>query len=268
MKRTIIFAGCAAAALFTAQIAALGDNTPGADSTPSTPATIHPVDQNAAGSRADESADSSRSAEGAAKSLTQRGSENEKEFDGKWLVNADIDNATEIQISRIVESKTQDPEVKQFAQKLIQDHTQAEQELRQIAQSKGYQWPSQLDEVGNAKVAAMQKMDGPDLDRCYVYGNVGDHVTDILWYKAAEKLVTDPELKQFAQKTLPTLEEHLHMARKLAGAGHEAMTAGHHMHGRTPAGETGSTNGNGSSTGSNSQPDAGSNTQPEPKATK
>jgi len=167
---------------------------------------------------------------GTAKDLWTRGNMSERDFDGHFVQHAAEANLTEIQIGKVVEQKSQDPEIKQFAQKIVQDHEQANAQLKQIAQSKNFNWPAQLDEVGQSKVGMFEKLSGPNIDRAFVFGMVGDHATAVLWYRAGARLLTDPQLKQYAEQTLPTLHHHLREARNLAG-GEEAETAGARLHG-------------------------------------
>jgi len=166
-----------------------------------------------------------------AASLTSRGSMSEHDFDNHFVMHAIGDNTTEIQLAKIVAEKTQDPQVKQFAQMLVQDHTKAVTELRDLAQQKGFTIPAQTNELETAKIAMAEKSSGPDLDRHFVFGMVGGHVTNILAYRNADELATDPQLKQWIEQTVPVLREHLRMAKELAGGGPEETTAGAHLEG-------------------------------------
>ena len=153
------------------------------------------------------------------------------------------DNLFEIQASQLAEQRAQSQDVKQFAQKLVQDHQQATQKLQQIAQSKGIDLPKELDEVHQAKLQKMQKLQGKHFEKHFVYGQVAGHVMDVLMFRDASQELKDNELKQFAAQTLPTLQQHLQMAERLANW-NEAMPAsatehGTGTHGATPGDRTG-----------------------------
>lgn len=211
MKNAIRFAGIAVAVALMGQPMLADDNSG---------KTTADQQQNA-----DQSSRMSRAA-----SLTQRGNMSEKDFDGHFVMDAIQDNTAEIQMAKIAEQKTQDPQIKQFAQMLIQDHTQADQQLRQLAVQKGFAVPQQLNEVKTAKLAEAEKKSGPDFDRHFVFGQVADHVKDVLCYRNAAELASDPQLKQWIEQSIPVLHRHLHEARELAG-GEDATTAGAHLHG-------------------------------------
>ncbi len=241
MKNQLILASLATAALVTCSAFTSADDKTNVDGTGKISA--HLVDQN------NPSAES-------AKSLMSRGDMSEKDFDAHFVMEAAEDNMTEIQIAKTAERKTQDSQVKEFAAMLVRDHEDSDRKLKAIAEKKGINWPAQLNEVGQAKVTACAKKSGPDFDRHFVYGMVGEHVKDVLWYRASAQLLQDPDLKQFAEQSLPTLREHLQHAEQLAGAG-DAVPAGAHIHGSgsdqatpSPTGTSGSsTDSNRTSTG-------------------
>ena len=85
-----------------------------------------------------------------------------------------------------------------------------------------------MNEVHQAMLAHMQKLQGRDFEKAFVYGQVADHVKDILCFRDAASEVQDPQLKQFATASLPKLQEHLREAQRLAGwgAGADAQPAG------------------------------------------
>lgn len=168
-----------------------------------------------------------------AASLMSRGTMSEKDFDTHFAMDASNTNMDEIAIAKVALQRASDPQVKQYAETLVRDHEQAEDQLKKLAQEKGWALPQQADPVGAAKVSEAEKKSGPEFDRYFVYGMAGDHVTAILCFRASEQLVTDPQLKQFAEQTLPTLQRHLHEAEDLANAG-SAITAGAHLQGNAP----------------------------------
>lgn len=189
------------------------------------------------------------SGEGQAKDLFSRGNESEQQFDQHFVKEAAEGNLAEIQVAQIAQQKSQDPQVKRFAQRLIQDHQKAEQQLQEVARQKGIQLPSQPDAVGQAVAQELQKKTGPDFDRHFLFCQLGDHTKDVAIFRGMERMIQDQQIKMYVQSTLPVLRQHLRMARELTGSGNEAMTAGAHLHGTGSGlqGNTGTSTGAGSS---------------------
>jgi putative membrane protein len=119
----------------------------------------------------------------------------------------------EVQMGQMAAQKAQNDQVKQFAQHLQQDHSQANQELTQIAQKLGVNVPSQPDRKETRTSEKLQDMTGANFDKAFIEHAIKDHQKDITKYEKALQDVQDPGLKAFIQKSLPTLHKHLQMAR-------------------------------------------------------
>jgi putative membrane protein len=171
----------------------------------------------------------------------------DQNMDHHFAREAAQDNLFEIQAGQLAQERVQSQDVKQFAQMLVQDHQQANQKLQQIAQSKGIDIPKELDEVHQAKLQKMQKMQGKHFEKDFVYGQVAGHVMDVLKFRDASQELQDNELKQFAAQTLPKLQQHLQQAQRLAGW-NEAMPASATEHGTGAHSTPGATSGDRTST--------------------
>ena len=109
----------------------------------------------------------------------------------------------------------------------IEDHTKANQELETLASSKGVDLPDgpSLLQKGKSKLM-LSTADGESFDRRYAESmGVEAHEDNIELFEKAVKEAEDPDVKAYAQKTLPKLQEHLEMARKLAGDRKDGKTA-------------------------------------------
>ena len=118
----------------------------------------------------------------------------------------------EVQLGQLASQKASDPQVKQFAQRMITDHTKANDQLKQIVANKGVALPSDVPAAEKREHDKLSKLSGADFDREYMRHMTSDHKEDIELFKKAAKSAKDPDLKQYASSTLPTLEEHLSMA--------------------------------------------------------
>jgi len=120
--------------------------------------------------------------------------------------------AAEVEGGKVAEQRAANDKVKQFGARMVQDHGKANDELKQIASGKGLQLPSAPDAHDQQEMARMQKLSGAEFDRAYMDHMVKDHKKDIAEFKKQASSGKDPEIKAFAAKTLPTLQEHLKMA--------------------------------------------------------
>jgi putative membrane protein len=166
--------------------------------------------------------------------------------DEKFLKEACEGGMMEVKMGKLGVQKAQNAQVKQFAQTLIDDHTKANTELKELAASKGCVLPESQDSIsstssgtstsstqsadrtavrekadrgeGHKEHAAMKKLQGlsgTEFDREFVKMAVNDHQKDVKEFEKAAKDADDTELKSFAAKTLPTLRQHLQQAKSL-----------------------------------------------------
>ena len=140
--------------------------------------------------------------------------------DKKFIDKAAAGGMFEVQVSQLAADKSSDPEVKAFAQMLVQHHTAANGELKQVADAKGVAVPAELPMMQRRKVESLSKKSGADFDRAYI-NDVGldAHKTDIKLFQKESANGKDADVRGFATKTLPTLKEHLAAAEKLKGEG-------------------------------------------------
>jgi putative membrane protein len=135
--------------------------------------------------------------------------------DYKFVADAYRGGTTEVELGQLAVQKASTDQVRHFGERMVADHKRANEELATIASAKGATLPARLSYGENATMSHLQKATGADFDKSYAKHMVKDHETDVKDFKDAAKDLNDPELRAFAQKTLPTLEEHLRMAREL-----------------------------------------------------
>jgi putative membrane protein len=121
----------------------------------------------------------------------------------------------EVALGREVSQKATNADVKAFAQRMVTDHDKSSTELKQLAAKKGFNVPSDLDRDHQKKLDEMSKLSGAKLDKEYARDMVSDHEKDVKEFRDAAKDVKDPDLRAWADKTLPTLESHLTAAKDI-----------------------------------------------------
>jgi len=125
-------------------------------------------------------------------------------------------NAAEVALAEVAERKAQNAEVKQFAEHIRKDHTEANQKLQPIAQKHGISESASLDAKHQKTLDKFQQLSGDQFDQEYAKEMLKDHQKDIAKYQKVSKQAEDTEVKQYAQETLPKLREHLAHAEKVA----------------------------------------------------
>jgi putative membrane protein len=123
----------------------------------------------------------------------------------------------EVAMGRMALDKSSDSQVKQLAQRIVDDHTKANEKLKTIAQDKNVTLPAGPAPDARKSADAMQKMDGAAFDKAWAKHMVTDHKKAIAMFTKASK-GGDADVRGFATETLPTLRTHLKMAEDLAGS--------------------------------------------------
>jgi putative membrane protein len=135
-----------------------------------------------------------------------------------FVTKAGIGGKFEVDSSQMALQKAQSAEVKQFAQRMIADHTKAGNELKQTLQTNGIAPPDQLDAKHQATMSKLQKAQaGAQFERAYVEAQVASHNEAVALFRRYSKSGDHPQLKEFATKTLPTLEDHQKHVKGLKG---------------------------------------------------
>ncbi len=135
--------------------------------------------------------------------------------DQQFVSDAAKGNRAEIELGKMVESKAKDPSVKSFARMMVNDHTKALNELQQIAQSNSWSVPEGIPEDAQDMKTKLSSESGKQMEKDYMDGMVQDHQKDVKDFQDASQNVQNNDLKQWATKTLPTLQKHLQRAQQI-----------------------------------------------------
>ena len=128
--------------------------------------------------------------------------------DQKFAEKAALGSMMEVEAGKIALSQATRPDVKAFAQKMIDDHTKAGQELNRVASAKNMMLPTMLSESQQKDLNDLREKKGDDFDKAYVSMMVDDHKDDVDDFQDAVDKLDDGDLKTFAINTLPTLQKH------------------------------------------------------------
>lgn len=137
-------------------------------------------------------------------------------------------NEGEVEMGKLALTNAENQDIKDFAQKMIDDHGAANKELVDIANAHGMDLKPEVDAAERAMYLKAKQLKGTNFDGMYAKNAVADHTDDVKEYKKDMPKIKDPALKAYAEKTLPIIEGHLKMADELKGAasaGGEAKAA-------------------------------------------
>jgi len=122
----------------------------------------------------------------------------------------------EVQLGKLASSQGENPDVKKFGEHMVSDHSKANEELKAIAQKKGITIPNEMMKEHQQTYDKLKGLRGAEFDKAYMKHMVKDHEEAVADFTKQSKEAKDEQIRAFAQKTLPTLKEHLTMSRGTA----------------------------------------------------
>ena len=136
--------------------------------------------------------------------------------DHKFAMEAAMGGMMEVELGRIAAQKGASDEVRRFGQRMVDDHTKANEELTRLASGKGMTLPTAPDPKHQAEVQKLSALSGEKFDREYVKMMLKDHRKDVGEFQKESARGADPDIKAFAAGALPTLQEHLRMIQRIS----------------------------------------------------
>ncbi len=133
-----------------------------------------------------------------------------------FLAEAAHDSASEIQMSRIAEQRARTQAVKDYAQMIVQDHTQANQQLMDLAQRENLPLPSEPTAGVAQEASEMQTAKAGDFDLDYMTRMAEDHNRALGMFRDIANSSPDPQIRAWAASQIPILEKHEKQAALLA----------------------------------------------------
>lgn len=140
-------------------------------------------------------------------------SSSEMNMRAEFVKDAADGGMAEVQLGNLALQKASSQSVKDFAQMMITDHSKANDELKDVASGDNITIPSSVSSDHQDDIDKLSNLSGTDFDKAYMDLMVKDHQKDVDTFEEASKNVTDPQLKSWIDKTLPTLRHHLEVAK-------------------------------------------------------
>ncbi|MEO7741621.1 MAG: DUF4142 domain-containing protein [Usitatibacter sp.] len=140
------------------------------------------------------------------------------EDDRVFMMKAAADGIAAVELGKVAQQKGTHAAVKKFAAYRVAEHAKASEELKALAAGKRVSLPSAPSREQQGQVEKMQKLSGAEFDRAYVQHMVADHKKAIDLFTRASHDAKDADVKAYAAKTLPALQEHQKMAQAAEAA--------------------------------------------------
>ena len=136
--------------------------------------------------------------------------------DSTFIKTAAMDGMAEVEHGTLAAQNAASSDVKQFGQRMVDDHGKANAELKSLASKKNVTLPTELDAKHKAMQDKLSKLKGAAFDSAYMAHMATAHKEAVALFQREAKTGKDAEIKAFAEKALPTLQEHLKMAQDLS----------------------------------------------------
>lgn len=139
--------------------------------------------------------------------------------DRTFVTTAASSGLMEVETGQLASQKGASAEVKSFGQQMVTDHSRANERLMTLARNKGMSPPAQMNAQHRQQTQRLSGLSGAEFDRAYITQMVQAHQQDVALFEQQSRNGGDPDLRAFAQETLPTLRQHLEMAQNMASGG-------------------------------------------------
>lgn len=136
-----------------------------------------------------------------------------KSGDATFAIEAAQGGTAEVKLGQLAVKKASDPNVKSFGQRMVDDHSKANDELKSVAAKDSMTLPNTLGAKDQELYDKLSALSGAAFDREYMKAMVKDHEEDIKEFQKEASKGTNPGIRNFASSTLPTLQKHLQMAK-------------------------------------------------------
>ena len=135
--------------------------------------------------------------------------------DSNFVMQAAQTGMLEVQLGRLAVQRGSSPGVKRYGQEMVEEHTQKNQELMQLAMQKGQEVPRAMSSQNKALIDRISGLSGTSFDAAYKQAMIDSHNQAIALFQAQSQQGQDPELKAWAAQTLPNLQAHLQMVNQM-----------------------------------------------------
>lgn len=135
--------------------------------------------------------------------------------DKKFAKDMALTAMVEVELGKLAAQKASKDDIKQLGQKIVDDHTKANDQLKEVASKENISIPDALDSKHQSRIDKLSKLSGEDFDKAYVKEELRDHQAEVRDFSAEAQSGADPQVKEFASNMLPTLQQELDLVKNL-----------------------------------------------------
>lgn len=136
--------------------------------------------------------------------------------DQEFARKAAVGNIFEVEAARVAMEKSDTEQVEDFARRMVEDHSTAQDQLITLARQENFTPPVELDQEHQQKLQKLRDASGEKFDQQYIEGQIKAHRQTIDNFNTEVEQGKNPQLQDFARETLPILRTHLDMATSIA----------------------------------------------------
>src|SRR5262249_778242 len=134
--------------------------------------------------------------------------------DERFATKAAQGGIAEVKLGELAQGKAQNEAVRKFGQRMVEDHTKSNHELKEAALKEHISLPTEMQKQEQARYDRLAKLSGAEFDKAYIQDMVKDHQDDIAEFGTEARTGQRDAIKSFAADTLPTLKDHLKTAKE------------------------------------------------------
>jgi putative membrane protein len=138
--------------------------------------------------------------------------------DQTFVRNAAEGGLAEVQLGQLAAQKGSSEDVKSFGQRMVQDHTTLNENMKLVAESMNLRVPTKLNKKDQAEYDRLNGLSGSDFDNAYLTDMVKDHHKDLQDFRMEDAVTTNQALKAVVQKGGQVIQGHTQMVDQLAKA--------------------------------------------------
>jgi putative membrane protein len=143
--------------------------------------------------------------------------------DRNFMREAAAGSIAEVRLGRLAVERGERPSVREFGQRMVADHSKANDRLRDLARNKGISLPNEMNEESLSLYRRLSRLHGAAFDSAYIQAMKDDHAKDIEAFRKEARNGRDSEVRAFADNTLPTLRDHSRMVDALYNSSRLSM---------------------------------------------
>jgi putative membrane protein len=135
--------------------------------------------------------------------------------DKKFAKDAALGGMAEVELGKLATEKASRDDIKQFGQKMVDEYTKANDQLKEVATKGNFPIPDALDSKHQSRIDKLSKLSGEEFDKAYVKDQLKDHQMEVRDFSDEAQSGKDPNVKAFASTMLPTLQQQLETVKDL-----------------------------------------------------